>query len=435
MLPIKPFYYLSKLFGLCPYPLDAGTVSGKTRTGQAGHLLPTFAALLFYHFTMASIFWRSGGASEISAAANWIQFLPNSFAYVYAIACALQNRALSLDILSTIELCDEKLRNQLGICFMEPNSKVKRYTILASLVIVTCGSALCGLNFMIGVNWSEIWTLFYWIAFCMPKVGLLIFSFQFAGSIMLLSNRSILLLNAIDNYLGEIEQQMKCKPLGLIDFSNQDPPSYRKLTPVAPVVGSMVKVRPMLSSDTIETVGQVTVHLQQLATKINDCFGKQAIFSLLSAFISITVQLYYLLNQIRTEFAYQGAVLHGLAAGSILVLHGLEFWVLFTSGEKVRHKWRKLINCVFLAKAKSSDSEYRAKLDDLIAFMTCNVPEFHAYGFFPIDFSVLTGMASSITTYLIVLIQFKISEEEETGTQGKSTQQGTGQYSPFFMGK
>jgi gustatory receptor len=44
--------------------------------------------------------------------------------------------------------------------------------------------------------------------------------------------------------------------------------------------------------------------------------------------------------------------------------------------------------------------------------MRANGVQFNAYGLFPIDLSVITGITSSITTYLIVLIQFKFSEEQ-----------------------
>ena len=36
---------------------------------------------------------------------------------------------------------------------------------------MTCGSTIGALTYLIGVNWNRIWTLLYWIAFCMPKVS------------------------------------------------------------------------------------------------------------------------------------------------------------------------------------------------------------------------------------------------------------------------
>lgn len=72
MQPIKSFYLFSKLFGLCPYPLDP-TVPVNTRASYVKQLLPTYTVLLLYSSCLVSIFWQSGNTSDISNAANWIQ--------------------------------------------------------------------------------------------------------------------------------------------------------------------------------------------------------------------------------------------------------------------------------------------------------------------------------------------------------------------------
>ncbi|EDS26201.1 conserved hypothetical protein [Culex quinquefasciatus] len=176
-----------------------------------------------------------------------------------------------------------------------------------------------------------------------------------------------------------------------------------------------IKIRPISAADAIQNIREVVEHLQDLSIKINDCYGKQAIFSLLSAFICVTVQLYYMLNHIKSGFSQSRSEIYALAACSMLFLHGVEFWSLFTSGENVRGEWKKVINYLYFMKSKSNEEEFRSKADDLISFMTANPLEFNAYGLFPIDLSVISGIASSITTYLIVLIQFKISEDQANG--------------------
>ena len=41
--------------------------------------------------------------------------------------------------------------------------------------------------------------------------------------------------------------------------------------------------------------------------------------------------------------------------------------------------------------------------------------EFDAVGYFPIDLTIGTGIVSAIATYLIVLLQFKLSEDQMYG--------------------
>ncbi|KXJ72218.1 hypothetical protein RP20_CCG018578 [Aedes albopictus] len=370
MQPIKSFYYFAKLFGLCPFPLDVTTVSN-VRMHYIKQLLPTYLALLFYTFCLVSIFWQSGNSSDISNAANWIQFIPNSFAYIFVLIFAIRHRMVMSDILSIFTLCDEKMRSMFGISYTIPNIKMKRF-------------------------------------------GLLLFNFQFAGCIMFLSDRSILLLKGMNNFPNGFGLEQQFKPLNLGGLSKQNSMTTDKKLNRVTTVGN-IKIRPISPLETLHNTREVVEHLQELAAKINDCFGKQAIFSLLSAFICVTVQLYYMLNHIKSGFTNNRTEIYALAACSMLFLHGVEFWALFTSGENVRLKWKNLINYVFFMKSKSNDDEFRSRADDLVSFMTTNPLEFSAYGLFPIDLSVVSGIASSITTYLIVLVQFKISEDQANG--------------------
>ncbi|XP_053670857.1 uncharacterized protein LOC128721158 [Anopheles nili] len=423
MQSIKLFYLLAKLFGLCPFPLDT-TVPVNTRAGYVKQLLPTYTVLLFYSACLVSIFWQSGNTSDISNAANWIQFIPNSFAYIFSLVFAIRHRTMANEVLTTFAICDDKLRSQFGISFTMPNVKMRRVSILACIVTMTCGSTIAGLTYFIGVNWNRIWTLLYWIAFCMPKFGLLLFSFQFAGCILYLSDRAMLLLRGMNNFpVGPENLTLQPQPHGHAQYktlnmamgsthlpSMHEGSKLNRLTTLA-----TIKIRAISPLDSIQHIREVVELLQDLSVKINQCFGKQAIFSLLSAFTCVTVQLYYMLNHIKSGFMVYRSEIYALSSCSLLFLHGIEFWSLFTSGEHVRLKWKKVINFLFFMKSKSTDDEFRSKVDDLISFMVTNPLEFSAYGLFPIDLSVLTGIASSITTYLIVLIQFKISEDQTSG--------------------
>lgn len=135
----------------------------------------------------------------------------------------------------------------------------------------------------------------------------------------------------------------------------------KKLIRVATLAN--MKVRPDANGvDCIRSVREVVEQLQRLAARINDCFGKQVVFSLLSAFICVTVQLYYLLNHIESGFAYNGWEIYTAAACSLLVLHGVEFWTLFSSGEAARRSWHELIRYLYQMKSKSSEEDFRRKV-------------------------------------------------------------------------
>ena len=74
------------------------------------------------------------------------------------------------------------------------------------------------------------------------------------------------------------------------------------------------------------------------------------------------------------------------------------------------------MNQLLLSKTFIHDDVYRKKIDDNVAVLTIRPIEFHASSFFKFDLSIVTGIIASITTYLIVVIQFKLSEEQVMGS-------------------
>lgn len=165
-----------------------------------------------------------------------------------------------------------------------------------------------------------------------------------------------LLFSNFPNGFG-VEQQFKSMNMAI---GKQNSITDKKLNRVT-TLGN-IKIRPISPVETIQNAREIVEHLQDLAMKINECFGKQVIFSLLSAFICVTVQLYYMLNHIKSGFTQSRSEIYALAACSMLFLHGVELWSLFTSGETVRLKWKNLINYVFFMKSKSNDEEFCSKV-------------------------------------------------------------------------
>lgn len=70
------------------------------------------------------------------------------------------------------------------------------------------------------------------------------------------------------------------------------------------------------------------------------------------------------------------------------------------------------MNQLLLSKTSLHDDVCRRKIDDNVAVLTIKPIEFHASSFFKLDLSIVTGIIAAITTYLIVVIQFKLSEEQ-----------------------
>lgn len=79
------------------------------------------------------------------------------------------------------------------------------------------------------------------------------------------------------------------------------------------------------------------------------------------------------------------------------------------------------MNQLLLSKTFIANENYRKKIDDNVAVLTIRPIQFHASSLFKLDLSIVTGIITSITTYLIVVIQFKLSEEQVMGHRSHMT--------------
>lgn len=51
-------------------------------------------------------------------------------------------------------------------------------------------------------------------------------------------------------------------------------------------------------------------------------------------------------------------------------------------------------------------------IETIVNKMDTRPIKFEAFNLFPIDNSIITGIVSSITTYLVVLVQFQLTEDQ-----------------------
>lgn len=90
--------------------------------------------------------------------------------------------------------------------------------------------------------------------------------------------------------------------------------------------------------DTIDSALQQLQYLTDISIKINDYYGRQILFALTSAFVCITVQLYYLIIHMRLGFA--GNEVLALCSCILIVIHVVEFAVILMASDKVKQEVR-----------------------------------------------------------------------------------------------
>lgn len=168
------------------------------------------------------------------------------------------------------------------------------------------------------------------------------------------------------------------------------------------------------NAETIENIYDIVEKLQIICSKMNSYFGKkvclelrrrvkqtnlkkinipQVIFTILTAFICLTVQLFYIINNIRHGFQSENSVLASAASCSLIFTHVLELWIIFISGNRVKDMWTALINRLQSAKRRFvRDEIFKTRIDELVSIMVFTRVELKAAGLFPVDLSVVTSV-------------------------------------------
>lgn len=108
-------------------------------------------------------------------------------------------------------------------------------------------------------------------------------------------------------------------------------------------------------SRVIPIAGIVGLHLLPFAKQ-------QMIFSVLSGFVCITVQLYYLLNNIRSQFRNTNAVLLAFSSLVLIIQHSIELLSTFITAQMVKKKWKRAVYMLQLLKIESNDQKLKHRV-------------------------------------------------------------------------
>lgn len=255
------------------------------------------------------------------------------------------------------------------------------------------------------------------------QFSLLLINLQFASCVYYIISREQLIKKTLGScFLNEGALDNPLYPDSITLSSNK----------VIPVSGKRKNVSRDNQLRSCAVLLEVVSTLQQLVDKINWYFGKQLVMNLMSAFVCITVQLHYTIRLIRQAEPPEGSDLTITFNSTLIALHTLEILVIFAAGDRAKVKWAELITEVQRMRQLITDEEVRVQLFDVINTMCYKRLEFHGCNLFTIDLSVITGVSgdrrrgvinlnnnpcipfqliSSVATYLIVLVQFQMNEE------------------------
>lgn len=142
------------------------------------------------------------------------KFIPNSVIFIIILINGERTKSIIGSVGIVVEQLDDKLR-LFQISFARSYIRTKRTTIFVCIciffllntfedfnwisfaVIIVCGICVLLLQYLIGVDSDKPSSIFYWLSFCIPKIGLMIFNFLFACYMMILLERLTMLGKAL----------------------------------------------------------------------------------------------------------------------------------------------------------------------------------------------------------------------------------------------
>lgn len=103
-----------------------------------------------------------------------------------------------------------------------------------------------------------------------------------------------------------------------------------------PVISIDCRVATPVLNKQMNSFDSLIEQFQKITFAANRHFGKVIVLTLLSGFVCITSQVYYVINVIRKFTLYQRPELVISLSVSLVLLHVIEFSILFTLGSKVK---------------------------------------------------------------------------------------------------
>lgn len=161
--------------------------------------------------------------------------------------------------------------------------------------------------------------------------------------------------------------------------------------------------------------------LQYASDLINEYYSIQVVLNTTTGFLCITINIYYLIDNL-SKIQYIGFDAGRMLVSIQYVAHHLtEFCVIFYLGSRVKNNWSSLYYQVHLRKLETNDDiQYGNQINEILNVMSARPIEFNAFNLFPIDMTFMVGFVSAETTYLVVLLQFKDTEDNSIKSSGKN---------------
>lgn len=172
------------------------------------------------------------------------------------------------------------------------------------------------------------------------------------------------------------------------------------------------------TQQSIENLREICYKLHVMSTMINITFGLSTLINIANDFITVTLNSYFIF--VSFQNIQSRSVFKIIESISWSFPHCMNIIALATCCQLTYISTFKTAMFLHRISFDVSNKQHSMLMSQFSLQLLHQKIQFHAFGFFNIDFTLLYAIAATVTTYLVILIQFHLSEEYK-GTEMKFT--------------
>ncbi|XP_055543511.1 putative gustatory receptor 28b isoform X2 [Wyeomyia smithii] len=365
-----------------------------------------FAISLINQESITGYFFKSG----ISVLGNYLQFFTGLTALVMTFFYSVFRRNRLIRAFHSLAKTDEHFK-EIGVetdyrSTLLYNCFIMIYQFFVQIIYIGVSVAI-----LFASNVYPRYTA--WVAFFIPYLMMAMIIVLFVCLVNQTKHR-FYLLNKVLRSLEEISLEKKL-------------PAYDETQNCAKVIRLQKPLR--ISStfwntnrympEVINRVASIQDELCDACNSVQEYFKVQMLTIVAITFLIVVFNTYYILEIVFTKnmfntpcskfqffaFFFCQAVIHAFGVLKLIVVSSLAV----QENDKIAVNVHKLIN------VNNYDDDVVKQLSNLSLQLTHRKVSFTAYGLFNLDFTLLFTLTGAATTYLVILVQFTINQNELCG--------------------
>ncbi|XP_073828668.1 gustatory receptor for bitter taste 66a-like [Musca autumnalis] len=459
-LPTRPLleefsilFYIGKFLGINPQDFREFRKYRHLERSQTGEFYSTFIiVMVVINFNLMVWVFQDPEYSvekdNLTVAIGFILTYSSLFIYLSDRITGLKNQNQFIDLFENFQELEEELLEHGIRC----NNSIIKYRVIFFIIMSTISETLVFVFTFAFLVDRDSWSAWLWTFTAVPTYCNSIDKIWFFGILLAIKKRFEALNNEFDNIAEKIEKNIPLENNSIAVISSvqgdklkkskrkirvqpvlknanhgiylseviRNHPTYIATSPPS-TKGSVPNTPQFTQAITFETLEDKFVKLCQLhndlctlAVDLNDLWAFPNLALMGYGFIIITAQLYFFYcsnaNQVipslfrpASNLAITIIYLFYVAVKCISIL--LLSWLTTVESKKTGV-------CIHRCALASDTNEVYELVNHLSLKLFNHVTSFNACGYFSLDMDTLFGFCGGISTYLIILIQFNIEQQQ-----------------------